>query len=346
MKKLQFYRGQEPYIIAEIGQTHDGNINIAHAFIDAIAKTGANAIKFQTHIASEESTPDEPWRVKFSYQDQTRYDYWQRMEFSETQWLGLKNHADEKGLHFLSSPFSIAAVELLERINVPAWKIGSGEVLSERMLNAMAKTGKTIIMSSGMSDLAEIDGIISRLKARDAEHALMHCTTAYPTQAEQIGINMIAEYKERYDCPIGLSDHSGTIWPSIAAASHGAELIEVHVTMDRDMFGPDVSSSITTHELKHMVEGIRFVNKMVKHPVDKSTLDENKLKMRQLFMKSLVARNDLSEGTVLEEHHIIEKKPGTGIPAQHLERFIGQKLLYPIKKDTQFSWDHIGTQEN
>src|SRR5216684_4034609 len=121
-------RGTGSIVVGEVAQTHDGSLGLAHAFVDAIAAAGADAVKFQTHIAAAESTPGEPWRVKFSKQDASRYDYWKRMEFSEEQWHGLKRHADEKRLLFLSSPFSLEAVELLARVGVPAWKIASGEV--------------------------------------------------------------------------------------------------------------------------------------------------------------------------------------------------------------------------
>lgn len=338
---LNFQRGDKPFIIGEISQTHDGNINIAHAFIDAVAKTSADAIKFQTHIAAEESTQAEQWRIKFSHQDASRYDYWQRMEFSEDEWAGLKKHADEAGLAFLSSPFSITAIELLERIGVPAWKIGSGEVLSERMLDRMAETGKPIIMSSGMSDLSEIDGIVDRLKARNVNFALMQCTTAYPTTMEQVGLNIVQEFQNRYDCAIGLSDHSGTIWPSVAALSLGASLIEVHATMSRDMFGPDVSSSVTMEELSQIVEAANAIYTMHQNPVDKTNLTPDLQKMRTLFMKSIVAREDLEAGTVLSLKNMTEKKPGTGIPGHRIDAFVGKTLTKPLKRDEFLSEDHI-----
>lgn len=338
---LKFTRHQQPFIIAEIAQTHDGNINLAHAFVDAVAKTGAHAIKFQTHIAEEESTQAEPWRVKFSLQDSSRYEYWKRMEFSQEQWAALKVHADKVELVFLSSPFSIAAIELLESIGVSAWKIGSGEVLSERMLDRMACTGKPIIMSSGMSDLNEIDGIIGRLDKRGAEYALMQCTTAYPTAMDQIGLNIVQEFQERYKCAIGLSDHSGTIWPSVAALSLGADIIEVHATMSRDMFGPDVSSSVTMDELRQITQAASAIYTMRKNPVDKTKLSDDQKKMRLLFMKSIVARDDLGVGTVLTFDNITEKKPGTGILGHRMEEFIGKTIVKPLKRDEQLSEEHI-----
>src|SRR5438093_2389865 len=154
-------------IIGEVAQAHDGSLGMAHAFIDAIADAGADAVKFQTHIAAAESTPDEPWRVKFSQQEATRYDYWKRMEFTEEQWHGLKKHAHDKGLLFLSSPFSLEAVALLTRVGVAAWKIASGEVSNTSLFEGIVATRMPIILSTGMSALEEIDRAVEGLKRQD-----------------------------------------------------------------------------------------------------------------------------------------------------------------------------------
>src|SRR5690242_6804505 len=164
-------------IIAEVAQAHDGSLGMAHAFIDAAARAGADAVKFQTHIAAAESSPQEPWRVKFSYQDASRYDYWKRMEFTEAQWVGLEQHAREKGLVFLSSPFSMQAVELLARVGVPAWKVGAGEVSNLPMLERLAATGKPVILSSGMSPWEEMDRAVEAVRRNCA---VLQCTTSYP----------------------------------------------------------------------------------------------------------------------------------------------------------------------
>lgn len=344
-KPLGFTVNQNTFVIAEVAQTHDGNLNVAHAFIDAVAKTGADAIKFQTHIAAEESTPQEPWRVRFSKYDETRYDYWRRMEFSREEWAGLKAHAEEKGLYFLSSPFSLAAIHLLENLSVPAWKIGSGEVLSRRMLDAMIQTQKPIIFSSGMSPIDEIDELVAYLRQNEASFALMQCTTSYPSKYQQVGLNIIDEYKKRYNCPVGLSDHSGTIWPALAAVARGAELIEVHVTMSRDMFGPDVSSSVTTLELAQMVEGIRAINCMNANPVDKTSLSDDLKKMRGIFMKSIVAKCEIKEGDILSFENITDKKPGSGISAAYIDLFIGLTLVKKMARDEQITWEHLSPED-
>jgi N,N'-diacetyllegionaminate synthase len=164
-------------IVAEVAQAHEGSLGQAHAFIDAIANAGADAVKFQTHIAAAESTRGEPWRVKFSSQDASRYDYWRRMEFTEAQWTELKYHADERNLFFLSSPFSIEAIELLSRIGVWAWKIASGELTNPQALELMAKTGKPFILSTGMSTFAEIDDAVDRIRRTGHPLTVLQCAS-------------------------------------------------------------------------------------------------------------------------------------------------------------------------
>jgi N-acetylneuraminate synthase len=306
---------------------------MAHSFIDAIAATGADAVKFQTHIAHAESTPGEPWRVRFSMQDESRYAYWRRMEFTEDQWRGLQRHATDRGLLFLSSPFSIEAVELLTRVGVAAWKVASGEVANSPMLDRMAATDLPFILSTGMSRLDEIDSAVARIRARGLLFAVLQCTSIYPCPAEQVGLNLIPLLRDRYGCPIGLSDHSGTVYPGLAAVSLGAEVLEVHVTLNREMFGPDVTASVTTNELRQLVEGVRFIETMRAHPVEKDGLANTLAPVRTTFTKSVVARLDLPVGTVLEAEHLAAKKPGTGIPAARLEELVGAQLRLSVRAD-------------
>lgn len=322
-------------IIAEVAQTHDGSLGMAHAFINAIAKAGADAVKFQTHIAAAESTPQEPWRVKFSKQDSSRYDYWKRMEFTPEQWQGLADHAKEKGLIFLSSPFSIEAVDLLEKIGMPAWKVASGEVNNKPLLNRILQTGAPILLSTGMSNLDEIDDAVAYIRPSGVEYAVMQCSTAYPCPPEKIGLNLIPHLRERYECAVGLSDHSGTIYPGLAAVTLGIEVLELHVTFSREMFGPDVPASVTTGELKQLVEGFRFIERMRNNPVDKDLFAEEVLPLRKLFTKSIVAGMDLPKDTLLEEKHLRIKKPGNGLPGERMKDLIGKKLLRNVKADEQ-----------
>ena len=324
-------------IVAEVAQSHEGSLGMAHAFIDAIADAGADAVKFQTHIASAESTRHEPWRIKFSQQDETRYDYWKRMEFSEAQWQGLRSHALKVGLQFLSTPFSVEALEMLKRVGVAAWKVASGETANTPMLDLMIQTGLPIILSTGMSSLGEIDNAVKQVKEKGAPLAVLQCTTAYPCPPEKVGLNLIPEFRERYDCFVGLSDHSGVIYPGLAAATLGIEILEVHVALSREMFGPDVAASITSEELRQLVDGVRFIERMKKNPVDKNASSQELFELRRAFTKSVVARIDLQAGTVLQAEHLAIKKPGTGIPAARLPELIGRRLKQQIAKDELLS---------
>ncbi len=324
-------------IVGEVAQTHDGSLGTAHAYIDAIATAGADAVKFQTHIAAAESTPGEPWRVKFSRQDATRYDYWRRMEFTEEQWVGLAEHARERGLIFLSSAFSFEAVELLERVGVPAWKVGAGEISNIPMLEMMARTGKPVILSSGLSDWNEMDSAVACVRENGSQVAVLQCTTSYPCPPEKLGLNVISELRERYQCPVGLSDHSGGIYAGLAAVTLGAKIIEVHVTFSRECFGPDVIASITTAELKQLVEGARFIETALAHPVNKQVMAESLSELKRVFGKSLVATGDLQVNHKITSGDIALKKPGSGIPASRYSEFINRTLRRAVKADTLFS---------
>jgi N,N'-diacetyllegionaminate synthase len=249
-------------VIGEVALTHDGSVNLAHAFIDAIADAGADAVKFQTHIAAAESTPAEQFRIQFSHVDATRYDYWKRMEFSEEEWRGLAEHCRRRQVLFMSSPFSIEAVDLLERIGQPVWKIASGETSNVLLLDRVLDTKSPVLLSTGMSPLSEIDAAVQRFKSRGVPVGVFQCTTAYPCPPEKIGLNLLQTYRERYGCWVGLSDHSATIYPGLAGAAMGMDMLEVHVALSREMFGPDVVASVTTSELKQLIEGIRFIERM------------------------------------------------------------------------------------
>lgn len=316
-----------PFIIAEVAQTHDGSLGLAHAFIDAVARTGAHAIKFQTHIADEESTPDEPFRVKFSRADKTRYDYWKRMEFTPEQWAELAKHASEKGLIFLSSPFSIKAVDLLDRIGMTAWKIGSGEVGNVPLLEHIATKKGPVLLSSGMSEFDELEEAVELFRSNGKDVALFQCTTAYPCPPEKTGLNVIGELASRFNCPVGLSDHSGKIFASLAAVALGASLIEVHVTLSKDMFGPDVSSSVTIDELKQLVDGSVDVFKMRSNPIDKVAVarDGQMQQLKTMFGRSIYLRANVAAGTKLTIEHLAFKKPGGGVPSKEYKTVLGRK---------------------
>jgi N,N'-diacetyllegionaminate synthase len=326
--------GRNPaFIIAEVAQAHDGSLGMAHTFIDAAADQRADAIKFQTHIAVEESTLDEPFRVRFSAQDATRYEYWQRMEFSPEQWGELAEHARRRGIVFLSSPFSIAAIKLLRSIGMPAWKVGSGEFRSRSLLEEMAQSKEPILFSTGMASWKEIEEAAAWLKDRALPHALLQCTSKYPTQFEEVGLNVLDELRERFGCPVGLSDHSGNIYPGLAAMARGAAIVEVHVTFDRSMFGPDVSSSLTFPELGTLTKMRDALAAMNANPVDKNAMAEAMQSMRVTFGKSLAPARPLPAGTRIEPGMLVPKKPGGGIPPEEVKQLQGRRLVRDVSPD-------------
>ena len=318
-----------PVIIAEIGQNHDGSLGMAHAYIDVLADAGVDAIKFQTHIASDESTLDEEFRVKFSYQDKTRFDYWKRMEFTESQWLELKNHSHARGIEFLSTPFSIAAVNLLSRVGVGAWKIGSGDTKSNNMLDLMVESNKPIIISSGMSSWKELDKIVKDFSNTDLNYYLMQCTSKYPTPLTEVGLNILQDIKNRYGCRVGLSDHSGSTSPAIAAIARGFSLIEVHATFDKRMFGPDVNASLTIDDIEHVVQFAANLRSMDNNPVNKDDMAKSLSKQKKLFDRSLALKKDLPSGHVLSENDLTLKKPGGGLSWSDRTKLINK----PLSKD-------------
>jgi len=330
----------KPYCIAEIGQAHEGSLGILHSYIDAVAATGVQAIKFQMHIAEAESSTHEPFRVKFSYEDETRYDYWERMGFTLEQWKGIKQHCDEAGLDFICSPFSNSAVDWLEEIGVKYYKIGSGEVNNWLLLERIAMTGKPIILSSGMSSYKELDETVSFLKSRNVEFSLLQCTTAYPTQPGQYGLNVIKELKDRYGVTVGFSDHSSKIATNIAAVALGAEILEFHVVFDKRMFGPDTKSSLTLDEVAAMTVAVNEVYKALQNPIDKNQ-NEQFSTLKSIFEKSLAVNKDLSKGHLLTFDDLEAKKPkGFGIDAMHFQNVIGK----PLKNNLQ-QWDFLNNED-
>lgn len=322
----------KPYYIAEIGQAHEGSLGILHSYIDALATTGVHALKFQMHIAAAESSAHEPFRVKFSYEDATRFDYWNRMEFTLEQWKEIKQHCDAVGLDFVCSPFSNLAVDWLEEIGVTSYKIGSGEVTNLLLLEKIAQTGKPLILSSGMSSFSELDTTISFLHEKGVSFSVLQCTTSYPTQPKQYGFNVIQELKERYQVPVGFSDHSAKVATNIAAIALGAEILEFHVVFDRRMFGPDTKSSLTLDEITQLVSDCNAIYQAKQHPINKND-NSAYTELKSIFEKSLAVNKDLPLGHIISFGDLEAKKPkGFGIDAAKFQDVIGRKLNKDLKQ--------------
>ncbi len=333
--------GQKCFLIAEIAQAHDGSLGIAHSYIDAVAEAGVDAIKFQTHIAEAESTLEDKFRTNFSYEDSNRYEYWKRMEFTKQQWIGIKEHCDRLGIIFLSSAFSVEAVELLDGIGMPAWKVGSGEINNPLILEAMLKTSKPILLSSGMSSWSEIDESISTLSEKKAEYAIFQCTSKYPTSLDEIGLNILREMKNKYEVPIGLSDHSGSTSSAYSAIANNADILEFHVAFNKKIFGPDTESSLDFDQLRRVVKFRDDNFKIESNPVNKDEMAKELSFMKELFNKSLVLKKPLKKGSIIKKEDLTAKKPGYGIPVGKIDECIGKRLINNQESGHILSWDDI-----
>ncbi len=312
-------------IIAEIGQSHLGNLKKTKEIIKKISKTGVEFIKFQTHIADEESTLDEPFRKRIS-KYKNRMDYWKKMEFTLYEWNQISQFCKKNKLVFLSSPFSIKAVEILKKIKVPAWKIGSGEFFSTSMIKKILSYKEPIILSTGLSTLAEISKMVKLFKNNNKKFVLMQCTSQYPCKIEDIGINIIDIFKNKFKCSVGLSDHSGSIYPSLYAITKGAAIVEVHVGDKKDKNNPDSTSSISFDELSELVMARDLIHKMKTNPIKKLHLNKNLKGIKKIFTKSCALKSSKKKGQILSKNDIIFKKPGTGIPESKVNLIVGKKL--------------------
>ncbi len=325
-------------IIAEIGSTHDGSFGIAGNMIDTAAECGADAVKFQTHIATAETLRNAPMPPYF--QGEPRFEYFTRTAFSFEQWRALKKRAEDRGLLFLSSPFSAEAVTLLEAVGMEQYKIPSGEMTNLPMLDLIAATGKPVILSSGMSSWTELDAAVAAVRHHHDRLTVLQCTSEYPCPYDQVGLNVMVEMGRRYGCPVGLSDHTLTIFAPIVAVTLGAQVVEKHLTLSRRLYGSDARHSLEPNEFRQMVDGIRAAEAMLAAAVDKTDTDRF-ADMKRIFEKSLVTLCAIPAGAAIKAGMIGIKKPGGGIPPARLNEIIGRRTTRDIPADTQLSFTDI-----
>jgi N,N'-diacetyllegionaminate synthase len=327
---------QKTYIIAEIGNTHEGSLGLAKCMIKAAADCGVDCVKFQTHIFDAESlasAPNPPY-----FKDETRKQYFDRTSFTKEQWKELKRYCEEEcGKDFISSPFSLEAAQMLNEIGISTFKIPSGEVTNLPLLELIGKTGKKVILSSGMGTWEEMDEAVTALKDSGCKDlVVLQCTSEYPCPPEKAGLNIMLEMQQRYKVPVGFSDHTlGSAVP-IAAVILGATIIEKHFTLSTLAYGSDAKNSTEPFEFKRMVEDIRAAELAVNTPRQK-TLDERLNNMKHIFEKSIVSSKILKAGTLISADDIAYKKPGDGIRAREYKNIIGKKLKNAVEKDHKFS---------
>lgn len=326
------------FIIAEFGMLHEGSFGNACAMASVAKECGANAVKFQTHIAEAETLQNAPMPSFFS--GEPRWNYFKRTAFTLEQWKALKAHCDKIGIEFMSSPFSIEAVDLLEQVGMARYKIPSGEVTNIPFLERVAQTGKPVLLSSGMSSWQELDEAVAAIRHYNKNLTILQCTSLYPTPPEKIGLNVMLEMKERYKCPVGLSDQSLTNYAGFAAVALGASIIEKHTTLSKHCYGSDAKHSIEPNEFKDFVRGIRDIEKMLSHPVDKNDLSAYK-EMKHVFEKSIVAVKDITKGTVITREHLGLKKPSGGLKPKLLSSLIGRRAKSNISQNQLISASDI-----
>ena len=330
---------KKTYIIAEIGNTHEGSVGLAKQFIKAAADCGVDAVKFQTHIFEAESLPSAPNPSYFK--DETRKEYFERTAFTIEQYKVLKDYAEnECKVDFFSSPFSLEAVDFLMEVGVSTFKIPSGEVSNIPLLEHVAKTGKKVILSSGMSSWEELDRAVAVFKDKE-KLTILQCTSEYPCKPENAGLNVMLEIKERYQCKVGFSDHTLGIGVPLTAVVLGASLVEKHFTLSKLMYGSDAKNSTEPGEFKHMVDNIRAAELAISSKIDKNEIVKELGEMKFVFEKSIVSARELKAGHVISEEDLVYKKPGDGIPAKDYKNVIGKKVIKNIAANEKIEFSQI-----
>jgi N,N'-diacetyllegionaminate synthase len=320
--------GHPAFVIAEAGVNHNGQLPLAKQLVDIAVDAGADAVKFQTFRAAQLASPT---ATKANYQKQTtapgesQLEMLRQLELSEHAFRELQNHCRSRGIIFLSTAFDEQSVDFLASLDVPAFKIPSGEITNSPLLQDVAAKGKPVILSTGMATLAEIDEAIRCLTQAGAPQiALLHCVSEYPAHVSKMNLRAMATLSDCFGRPVGLSDHSLGIEVPIAAVALGASIIEKHFTSDKSLLGPDHSASLDSAELKMLVTAIRNVEVTLGDGVKQPTSEE--LRNAAVVRRSLVAAVDLEAGTSLEHFMVAFKRPGTGISVQILPYLIGRKL--------------------
>jgi sialic acid synthase SpsE len=326
-----------PLVIAEIGINHEGSFDKAIRMINDAHVAGCECVKFQSHIIEDEMIPND---VVPGNTTETIWNIMKRCALSEEEETKLKSYVESLGMIYLCTPFSRAAAERLKRMNVSAYKIGSGECNNYPLIRHIASNGKPIILSTGMNDLESIAPAVEILHQADISFALMHCTSMYPTPYEKVRLGGLSELAKRFpDAVIGLSDHSIGNYTCFAAIALGARILEKHFTSDKSWLGPDISISIDPTELKELIQGSRAIHAALGGsktilPDEKATID--------FAYACVVSIRDIKAGEKLSTQNIWVKRPGTGeIKAIDYDGLLGRTAKNSISADKQLKWANI-----
>lgn len=319
-------------VIAEIGSVHDGSLGNAKNLISCAKKCGASYVKFQLHIASEETTRS---AISPSYfKDENRFDYFFRTSFKLSEWKELIKHSKKNNIKFMCSVFSIKAIKNLIKLGVKNIKIPSGEVTNIPLLNYISKFKVNIFLSTGMSDWSEINTAMKILKKRNL--ILMQCTSEYPCKIRNVGVNIISEmiekYSKNYNCEFGFSDHTEGNVAAILALSNGATYFEKHITFSRKMYGSDAKYATELDEFKTYCENLSTAKKIISSPVNKDSLESYK-KMKEIFEKKIVFKKSFKKNKIIKYVDLDFKKSKKGIRSKNFADVIGKKLSRNVNKD-------------
>ena len=327
--------GRPCFVIAEAGINHNGDVSLAAQLVDAAAEAGADAIKIQTHLPEYEMLRG---GATAAYVGESLFDLLTRTALSPEAHYELRDRARKKGIIFLSTPFSREAADFLETLGVPAFKTGSGELTNVPLQRHIARKGRPMIISTGMSTPEEIDRTVGAVRSEGASFALMHCTSTYPTPYEHVQLGCIGRLQSLYGVPVGFSDHTLGNFAAFAAVALGANIFEKHFTMSRSLPGPDQQGSMEPAELKELVNGIRAIERALGAT---KKIQPGEQEVRDMALHSVVSIRDVAAGAKIGAADVWVKRPGTGIPARQLDEVIGRVAKRAIAKDRLVSWDDM-----
>ncbi|HEY5557159.1 N-acetylneuraminate synthase [Acetobacterium sp.] len=323
------------FIIAEAGVNHNGSIDIAKEMVDNAKEAGADCIKFQTFIAENlvsKNAEKAEYQKKQTDSNENQLDMLKKLELSFDEFIELNEYCKHKNIEFLSTAFDLDSIDFLMKLDMKRWKIPSGEITNLPYLIKIAKTGKPIILSTGMSTMDEIKETVKVLKENGCGNiTLLHCTTEYPTPYKNVNLRAMNTIQDETKMPIGYSDHTKGIEVSIAAVAMGAIVIEKHFTMDKNMEGPDHKASLEPNELKAMVKAIRNIELALGNGVKIPA--ESEIKNMKITRKSIMASNCINKGEVFTEENLTVKRPGNGISSMMWFEVLGQTAIKNFKED-------------
>lgn len=335
--------GEPCFIIAEAGSNHNRDFKQALRLIDVAVESGADAVKFQTYSAEtiySKKTPMASYlkNKNLVEEGETLWDIIKRIEIPREWHKGLNNYCNKKGIMFLSTPFDIKAVDELEEVDMKAYKIASFEITHLPLLEYVSKTGKPIILSTGMANLSDIETALEVIyKHGNNQVVLLHCAINYPPRYEDLNLRAMETMRQAFQLPVGFSDHTLGITSDIAAVALGACVIEKHLTLDRTLPGPDHPFALEPDELKAMVDSIRNTEKALGSPIKKHTEAEKEL--YRIGRRSLVAACNIPKGTIITKDMIDVKRPGYGIPTKMIDVVIGKMAKVDIEEDDIITWE-------